>query len=246
MKATNFEFRFRLWIGLLIYLLGFLAPWERALPGANHHLWSWLALQLFMTNHLKGEQAFVLVAVVACAVAVLGAWLRVWGTAYLGHEVVRDGAMHASTVVAAGPYRWMRNPLYLGSWLTCAAVSILMPPTGALFALIALALFQWRLAAAERAFLEQKLGEAYRGYVRRVPALIPYKKALKADGAVKPRWGQALLNEIYPLGMAASFAALSWRYDVWLLVQCMLILFGTSLVVRAILPRRHAGLASKS
>ena len=239
MKATRFEFRFRLWIGLLIYLLGFLAPWERARPAENSHLWSWLALQLFLTNHVKPEQAFVLIAVAACGLAGLGAALRVWGTAYLGQQVVRDGAIRATGVVAAGPYRRMRNPLYLGSWLTCAAVSILMPPTGALFAVIALALFQWRLAGAERVYLEARLGQPYREYASRVPSVIPYKKALPAEGDTPARWGQALLNEVYPSGIAVSFAALSWRYDVGLLTQAVLVCFGASLVVRALLPKQR-------
>jgi hypothetical protein len=46
----------------------------------------------------------------------------------------------------------------------------------------------------------------------------------------------ALLAELWPLGYAAGFAALAWRYNPQLLLQCLLIAFGASLVARALLP----------
>jgi protein-S-isoprenylcysteine O-methyltransferase Ste14 len=241
MKASAFEFRFRIWNGLLIYLLGFLAPWERAQPAANQHLWSWLALQLFNANYLKPEQAFILIAVLACVLAAVGAWLRVWGTAYLGHAVVQNSTIQANAVLAAGPYRYMRNPLYAGAWLTGAAVSILMPPTGALLFVLALAVFQWRLIGAEGEFLAARLGNSYREYRKQVPSLIPYRGPLheaSAPSDARPEWGQALAAETYPVGIALCFAILAWRYDVRLLTQCALVCFGASLIVRALLAGR--------
>ena len=39
----------------------------------------------------------------------------------------------AGAVMAAGPYRYVRNPLYLGGWFMFAAISLLVTPSGALF-----------------------------------------------------------------------------------------------------------------
>jgi hypothetical protein len=89
-------------------------------------LWAWLAELLFATNHLKGVEAFLLIAVVACVLAVAGAVLSVRGA--------KSG-------------RPMRHA---GTWLTGVAVAILMPPGGALFFVLALGVLQWRLLARDR------------------------------------------------------------------------------------------------
>jgi protein-S-isoprenylcysteine O-methyltransferase Ste14 len=45
----------------------------------------------------------------------LAALLRTWATAYLRTEVVHDMSQHSEALVADGPYRYMRNPLYLAN-----------------------------------------------------------------------------------------------------------------------------------
>ena len=46
----------------------------------------------------------------------LAAGLRTWGAAYLRTEVVHDTAQHSEALVADGPFRYTRNPLYLGTF----------------------------------------------------------------------------------------------------------------------------------
>ena len=103
----------------------------------------------------------------------MGAILRVWGTAYLGYGTVHHGQMQAGAVMAAGPYRYVRNPLYLGVWCMMAAMAFIMPPTGALFAMTLLTVFSLRLILGEEAYLSAQLGEPYQAYLRAVPRLIP-------------------------------------------------------------------------
>ena len=45
----------------------------------------------------------------------LGAWLRTWGSATLSVGVMQDRQMRGDSVVAEGPYRCLRNPLYVGA-----------------------------------------------------------------------------------------------------------------------------------
>lgn len=47
---------------------------------------------------------------------------------------------------------------------------------------------------------------------------------------------RAVLAELWPVGYAAGFAVLAWRYNPQLLLQALLIAFGASLVGRALLP----------
>jgi protein-S-isoprenylcysteine O-methyltransferase Ste14 len=241
MRATPFEYRFRFWIHLVLFVLGFWAPWNLALPldptGPNGHLWGTLAVALAQTNICSIAAAFNLLLVVGIACAVLGAGLRTWGTAYLSYNVVQSPGMHGNSVVADGPYRFLRNPLYLGTWLHTLALALLMPPSGAVFAVLTIGLFQLRLILAEEPFLAAKLGQPYLDYCARVPRIVPALTPRVPAAGAHPHWAQAALGEIYMICVALSFATLGWRYNEFLLVRCVLISLGISLVVRAVLPR---------
>jgi hypothetical protein len=148
-----------------------------------------------------------------------------------------DTAMHGETVVADGPYRYMRNPLYVGSWLNTLALALLMRPSGAVFTLVALAGFQMRLILGEEAFLREKLGAAYGEYCAAVPRIAPRFKVRgsRFDGSgERARWGQAALAEVYMWLSAAAFAVLGWRYDTVLLLRCVVVALGVSLVVKGL------------
>jgi protein-S-isoprenylcysteine O-methyltransferase Ste14 len=241
MKASAWEFRFRFWIILAIYTLGFTAPWDvvwRVDPrGIDGEVWGSLAMALSRSGAMSIGTAFkvVLEAAIVCAVA--GAWLRTWGSAYLGVDVMSDQAMRSDRVVAAGPYRYMRNPLYLGSWLNTLALTLLMRPSGAVFTVLALVGFQVRLILAEEAFLRAKLGESYVDYCARVGRIWPGSASRDRDDGhppPKPRWDRAALAEVYMWGSAAGFAVLGWRYDSNLLLECVLVSLGVSLVVKGV------------
>jgi protein-S-isoprenylcysteine O-methyltransferase Ste14 len=236
MKATRFEFRYRLWIGFVLYFLGFWAPWLRYGRGEARVTTTWLELvgKLTATHAVTLQGASILVTSLAILFAAAGAALRVWGTAYLGAPIVTSGAMQAPAVVAAGPYRHLRNPLYVGSFVFSLAVAILMPPTGAVFFLAASAVQILRLIFGEEAYLVTQQGEAYLAYKARVPRLLPSPVARVADSRVQPRWLQALIAETFSVAMTVCFAVLAWRYNAQLLTQAVLICFGASLVVRAL------------
>jgi hypothetical protein len=50
----------------------------------------------------------------------------------------------------------------------------------------------------------------------------------------------AVLSELWPIGYAAGFAALAWRYNPQLLLKALVIAFGASLVARALVPSQRA------
>jgi protein-S-isoprenylcysteine O-methyltransferase Ste14 len=238
MKATAFEFRFRLWLSVAIIALGFWAPWSEPLHMERHTTWLWLGFQLGGLG-ISSTAGIELVTSLAIAAAALAFVLRLWGTAYLGATTVFNAEMQAGRVLADGPYRRMRNPLYLGSFLTIVAIAVLMPPSGAIVSLILLAVFLLRLILGEEAFLAPRLGESYAAYLKAVPRLFPSPWPRVASGGRKPEWLRALLGEIFPLGVLVSFAALSWQYNSELLLRAILISFGISLVTRALILPAH-------
>jgi protein-S-isoprenylcysteine O-methyltransferase Ste14 len=246
MKATQFEFRFRVVIIVLLYILGFWAPWTwtqyRYAPPPST---AWLALSttLGRWQWLGVRQATLLVTGLAIVLGFAGAALRVWGTAYLSAGVVHSGAMHGDQVMAAGPYRYMRNPLYLGSWLMALSIAILMPPSGAAVFLVLLALFYFRLILGEEAFLAGQAGAAYLEYKKRVPRLVPSLRARLAESPARPQWATSVLAETLPVTWPLCLAVLAWRDQPILLIRCLLICFGLSLVTRAFLPKKTAASA---
>lgn len=238
MKATFFEFRFRVPIAIVLYVIGFWAPWTRyGNVAPDTTAWLGLATTVAGWGWLSVEQATLLVTWLAILLTFAGAAVRIWGTAYLGSSVVHSTEMHAGQVVASGPYRFVRNPLYLGTWLFALGVSILMPPSGAIVFLAATLVFYFRLILGEESYLAERLGEPYLEYRRRVPRIMPSLRPRLAASGLRPRWMQGFVGEIFTFAFACCLATLAWRYDAHLLMRCVLVCFGISLVARAALPK---------
>ncbi|HEY1986181.1 MAG TPA: isoprenylcysteine carboxylmethyltransferase family protein [Terracidiphilus sp.] len=238
MRASAIEFRLRLVIIAVIVVLGFWSPWIETLHiGRRISLLEWLALELSRTGLANFTVATPAVIIAGTLTAALGAALRVWGTAYLGSGTVNHLQMQAGAVMADGPYRYVRNPLYLGTEFTMLATAFIMPPTGAVFTMVLLSVFLLRLILGEEAFLGSRLGDPYTTYLGAVPRIVPRLRTnLKASG-YRPRWFTALLAELYPLGVLGTLAALSWKYDNRLMIRAILVSFGVSLVARALQPQ---------
>ncbi|HTV81049.1 MAG TPA: isoprenylcysteine carboxylmethyltransferase family protein [Acidobacteriaceae bacterium] len=238
MKATSFEFRFRVLIAILLYVIGFWAPWTRYGAVAPDTT-AWLALSTTLAGWqwLTVNQATLLVTWLAILFAFAGAALRIWGTAYLGSFVVHSTQMQAGLVVASGPYRFVRNPLYLGTWFFSLGVSILMPPSGAIVFLLATFFFYFRLILGEEHYLAARLGASYLEYRHCVPRILPSLRPCLAASGLRAQWMQGFLGEIFTFAFACCLAALAWQYDAHLLLRCVLVCFGLSLVARAVLPK---------
>ena len=238
MNAAALAFRFRAVIFVLLYLLGFLAPWGAIVRGGSDGtLWLAASTLAARSGWIGLGAAAVTVTLIALACLTMGAILRVWGTAYLGSGVMRGAAMQGDRLVGEGPYRYLRNPLYLGSWLLGFATSLLMPPSGAAFFLASLTLFVLFLISAEERFLTAQLGDVYQQYCRRVPRLWPGTGASDAISSKRPHWLQALLAETYPIASTLCFAIFAWSYNARILIRCLLICYGLSLIIRALTKR---------
>ena len=237
MKASAIEFRLRMAIMAAIVTLSFWAPWIEVLGiGKRIPLLEWLALELSRLGLVPFTVATPFVILAAALIAAAAAILRVWGTAYLGVFTVHSMQMKAGAVMAEGPYRHLRNPLYLGSWCMFAAMAFVMPASGALFAMPLLTFFLLRLILGEEAFLISRIGEPYRAYLRTVPRLFPRLRSTLPPSVSKPRWLNSAVSELNPIGVFVILAFLSWSYNNRLMVRAIIVSFGLSLVVRALMP----------
>ena len=78
-------------------------------------------------------------------------------------------SLPTTTIVNTGPYRFTRNPIYLGMILGLIGLAIAL---NSLWLLLTLAPFavviRYGVIAREEAYLERKFGDVYRHYRRRV------------------------------------------------------------------------------
>lgn len=236
--ATRFEYRFRYVLHGLIFALGFTAPWERGWTQVGQHT-VWLRLASYLSRHGMDFMASTnAVLALACLFAVSAAALRVWAAAYMGASVVHREHMAADRVVADGPYRYLRNPLYLGTVLYTLALASLMHPSGAAVTVILIVVLQLRLMVSEEKFLKETLGPAYTEYCALVPRIVPRLKSRVVRGGTRPHWGSAVLGEVMFVGTAISFVALGWKYDAVFILQGILVSLGLGIVARAFIPQR--------
>ena len=75
----------------------------------------------------------------------------------------------STTIVEAGPYRFTRNPIYLGMVLGLIGLAIAFNGLWLLMTLVPFALvIRYGVVAREEAYLERKFGDVYLGYKSRV------------------------------------------------------------------------------
>lgn len=227
--------RLRFVLHVLIYALGLFAPWDRMVPAVSG-LSTWLVVAAAMARQgwttFTGATVAVLVVatVLACAAAALRTWAAAW---VIDHGMVRAGTVQGRTSIEEGPYRWIRHPLYVGILLHTVALAVLMPPAGAVFAIVATALLDGWLMRNEKASLRARTEAGNEAYQGEVPAMPRAGVGMGGRAA----WGLAVFLEVYFWGVAVSFASLGWRYNAFLLQRCVLVSFGLGLVVRALLPK---------
>ena len=74
-----------------------------------------------------------------------------------------------TTIVDSGPYRFTRNPIYLGMFLGLIGLAIAFDNLRLLMMLVPFVLvIRYGVVAREEAYLERKFGDVYRGYRSRI------------------------------------------------------------------------------
>jgi hypothetical protein len=138
-------------------------------------------------------------------------------------------------MLADGPYRRTRNPLYLGTLLHTIGLAILMTPSGAILAIALIWIFQVRLALAEEPFLAARFGQPYLDYKAAVPRFLPSLRARVAAAGKQPHWLQAMLGELYFLAAFLVVAVWGWSFNAQPLRRGILISLGVWLIVIALM-----------
>lgn len=101
---------------------------------------------------------------------VAGLLLMFWTMwTFYRHRTTVNPYKAASTLCTSGPFRFSRNPIYLGDWLVLGGVALLIHSLWPLaFAPLIWAMLRYGVIRHEEVHLEEKFGDAYRSYKTRV------------------------------------------------------------------------------
>ncbi|MGH9455955.1 MAG: methyltransferase, partial [Terriglobia bacterium] len=193
-----------------------------------------------LLNLLKGGNAMAGAAVsrgaiqgvflVAAALVAAAAALRTWGTAYLSAAVMQDSRIHSDRLIADGPYRHVRNPLYFGTLLIGIGIGLYASRLGWFVIVFGVVIFYSRLIRREEAELEKTQGESFRAYCRKVPRFWPSLWPRLPAAGRQPHFAQAFAGEMFFWGLAAA----SFVFAGSLRPVAFYIVFGVFVVIRMV------------
>ena len=231
MRATAFEFRYRFFLLGLIFWVGYVFG-NLLTPGVTlgEMLANW-------TGHPTAAGARFFFAAGAFVIALASA-LRTWATAYLRGDIVHDMELHSHRLVADGPYRHLRNPLYLGTILMACGIGVLYNWAGWLFIVAGVTVFNLRLIGREEEALLISQGESFQAFKKAVPCLIPSLSPRLPAAGQAPHWRQAFFAESFIWAFALALGLFAITFDTRLLFAIMFCSLGCYAILHVVNSRR--------
>ena len=231
MKATNWEFQNRALIFGLVFAISF--PLYAFDPqNSTAVVGSWLGGKLRVNGDLIIRVLFALAAVLMIAAA----FIRTWASAYLHAGVVYASEVKTASLVADGPYRRVRNPLYFANILMAIAMGAMMSRSGFIVAVLVMTVFCCRLILREEAELQATQGERYQQYRELVPRLWPSLRARVASSGAQPRWKDGFMAEGWYWGFALSLVVFAITLKIklffWILGASVALFWVSSIVLQ--------------
>src|SRR5437899_11356149 len=187
----------RFWIICAIYFVGFF------LSAFDHVPFIVAVRHLIAPSIVRGTpnaDLFSRIVILAGAfLAFLSAGLRTWVAAYLRTDIVHDTSQHSDALIADGPFRYTRNPLYFGNLPLAVGIGVLASRLGFVFLVAANWIFVYRLILREEEALRLCQVEWYRAYYHAVQRFCPSVRLRVPAAGRQPQWGQAFAGVSFVL-----------------------------------------------
>jgi protein-S-isoprenylcysteine O-methyltransferase Ste14 len=133
-------------------------------------LWRWLALGARRFDSILGVTLPGWIQPIAVAIMVAGLAIDVWGIAWFvwrgrGTPFPLDAPRE---FVASGPYKFVRNPMYVGGLIILAGFALFQRSVAMLLFTLLAGLIAHLFVLSEEYVLERKFGESYLRYKQSV------------------------------------------------------------------------------
>lgn len=118
-----------------------------------------------------GRALFAVPSIVAWVIAIAGLVLMLGSQMAMGasFRIGQDSNDGPASLRREGIHGRCRNPIYVGSWLALAGMTLWHPSVTLVALCVALGVAMHGLVLAEEAFLRERFGAAFEEYCRRVP-----------------------------------------------------------------------------
>lgn len=135
-------------------------------------------------------------------VSLAGLLLRAWAAGHLAKN---------QQLATGGPYRYIRNPLYVGTLLVAAGLVIAARRMELALLFTVVFVFVYLPVIQNEESHLRKIFPAYAAYADRVPVLIPYRRPIESMGRFRP--DLYLRNQEYQalLGYLVGMIYLIWK-----------------------------------
>jgi protein-S-isoprenylcysteine O-methyltransferase Ste14 len=150
----------------------------------------------------------------AAALLAAGALIRTWASAYLHAGIVYAPEAKTAFLVADGPYRYVRNPLYFANLTLALGMGAMMSRAAFFVVVLAMGVFTYRLILYEEPLLRASRGASHESFCRAVPRLWPALRPRIPAAGSKANWRQGFRAEAWYWGFAAAVAAFAITFNL--------------------------------
>lgn len=196
MAASEFEYRHRFWMIVLVYVVAYACY-------NLDHLNVLYSIVPWNQGSVQRDLPVRFLYGIAALVAAAGALLLTWATAYRPHG--------ARTVFStSGPFRYVRNPHYISYFLLIIALGTFQSRLGFPVMLFGEIFLLLRLVGREELLLDEEHGDSFRAYALRVPRFFPSLHPDIAGDGPPPQWRKALWEQVFQWGFVATLLAFAF------------------------------------
>jgi protein-S-isoprenylcysteine O-methyltransferase Ste14 len=180
--------------------------------------------QAIPTYAFFGDRYQPAILALTVLLAAVGWCWRAWGTSYLQVAVVWNLDALTDKLYIAGPFRYTRNPLYLGNLFQAAAFAMFAPPAGWWLIVFLQWVFLTALMHVEERGMQARYGAQFDAYRACVPQLLPRPIPIAGESAPHSPFVRALFSETMSLGFVlamlvfAIFGRQAWQ-ATWIIAS---------------------------
>ncbi len=175
------------------------------------HFTRMAARLFFEQEEFPIRAVYVLLAIGNMAAAAL----RIWAGGTIGGARMMSVSIRADDLLIAGPYRHVRNPIYLSDIMTLAGMALVVPWPGTILVIALLAGIYPKIIAYEEKTLLAAFGERYARYAADVPRLGWRMRVDRDNGASSFSFAEGVTHNFIYLPLIPGFLAAAVTGVLW-------------------------------